>query len=267
MSNLGGGSSWQVPAAFPVLGQEEVHVWRAELAADGARLQALEAILAADERARARRFLHARDGSNFIVARGLLRVILGRYLDRPPQQLRFSYRPYGKPALDSEGSAELCFNLAHSGGLVLYAVTLRREVGIDLERIADRIEFAAIARRFFAPAEQAALAALPPPQLSEGFFNCWTRKEACLKAWGGGLSQPLDQFVVSLVPGEPAALLQAPPSASERSHWTLQAIDPGTGYAAALAVEGCGWAAKLLQLPPDPLRASECPTNLLPDQE
>jgi len=132
--------------------------------------------------------------------------------------------------------------------MALYAVAYRREVGIDLELIRHGLEEEQIADRFFSRREISTLRALPAALRRYAFFLCWTRKEAYIKARGEGLSLPLDQFDVSLIPGEPAALLRTRPDSDEALRWSLQELTPGPpGYAAALAVEGEGWSLALWQ--------------------
>lgn len=165
-------------------------------------------VLSADERERAARFHFLKDREHFIAARGLLRLLLSRYLDLPPQQLSFSYSPYGKPALAGERDCtSLRFNVSHSHGVALYAFTLEREVGVDVEYIRQDVVGESIAEHFFSAQEVTSLRALPAGVQPQAFFNCWTRKEAFIKARGEGLSFPLDQFDVSLVPGEATALI------------------------------------------------------------
>jgi 4'-phosphopantetheinyl transferase len=223
-------------------------VWRASLDLDAARIQDLHCTLTPDEQERADRFHFQKDRDHYIVARGTLRAILGRYLVVEPSALRFCYSSYGKPALaETFGGNELSFNLAHSHQLALYAVTRRREIGVDLEYV--RADFAdeGIAERFFSPREVAALRTVPQNLRKEAFFNCWTRKEAYVKAIGEGLSMPLDQFDVSLAPGEPALLMSTRKDPQEAARWSLQALFPGSGYVAALAVEGHSWQLKCWQ--------------------
>jgi 4'-phosphopantetheinyl transferase len=196
--------------------------------------------LSPDERARAERFHFARDRDHFIAGRGLLRVILARYLETEPGTLRFEYGRHGKPRLASTAGDGIRFNVAHSRGLALYAVAVGRELGVDIERIEPRLE-QGIAERFFSPGEIATLRSLPPPVQREAFFACWTRKEAYVKARGEGLTLGLDQFEVSMCPGEPAALLHTASDPDEARRWSLQELAPGPGYAAALAVEGGDW--------------------------
>lgn len=220
------------------LGGDDVHVWHVSLDTSPLRLSSLWAVLDEAEKARAERFHFARDRVRFVAARGTLRVILGRYLDRDPARIALVYGVQGKPVLDpSAGDARASFNVSHSADLALVAVCLGRQIGVDLERIRPDIAAEDIARRFFSPRENAALSALPPEHRVAAFFNCWTRKEAFVKALGEGLALPLDHFDVSLSPGEPAALLRTAPDPSEAQRWYLAALDAGPDYAAALAVE------------------------------
>jgi 4'-phosphopantetheinyl transferase len=235
------GPPWPAAPHTSTIDRDEVHVWRAALERTPSLMQDLHRNLAADERARAARFYFDRDRDHFIAARGVLRDILGRYLNRAPEGLSFDYGPYGKPALAGDpGVALIRFNVSHSQGLALYAVTRVGDVGVDLERVRLNLAITEIAERFFSPREVAALRALPPAEQRPAFFRCWTRKEAYIKARGAGLSTPLNEFDVSLAPGEPAALLGIRSNPSERPCWSLQDLDAGTGYAAALAVEGRG---------------------------
>jgi len=241
---------WLHPPESLALADDDVHVWRASLNLAAEHMQDLQRTLTADERERAERFHFQKDRERFIVTRGLLRAILSRYLDVEPGQLRFGYSPYGKPALLRESGGEMLrFNLSHSHGLALYAVTRGRAVGIDLEYVRADLANERIAEQFFSPREVAALRALPAGVRAEAFFNCWTRKEAYVKARGEGLSLPLNQFDVSLAPGEPAALVSTRGDPLEAFRWSLQALFPGPGYVAALAVEGHSWRLRCWQWP------------------
>jgi len=219
-----------------------VHVWRTALDVPEAQLRSLWYTLTADERQRAERYVFERDRTHFVVARGLLRVLLGRYLRQDPPHLRFTYGPQGKPALATDmGGMALRFNVSHSHGLALYAITRGREVGVDVERIRAEVAQEKIAERFFSPREVTVLRALPMSLQATAFFACWTRKEAYIKAKGDGLALPLDQFDVSLAPGEPAALLRTAWELQEAACWALQDLAPASGYRAALAVAGHAW--------------------------
>ncbi len=234
----------------PSLPGHEVHVWRASLEASSQRVQELSSLLAADERGRAERFHFERDRAHFIVARGLLRTLLGGYLGLEPEALLFGYGSYGKPHLQAgHTSKELNFNVSHSHGMALLAFAWNRQLGVDIERIRPTVAGEGIAERFFSPHDVACLNALPAGLQAEGFFNCWTRKEAYIKARGEGLSLPLDQFDVSLVPGEPAALLATRIHPREVTRWSLADLEVGAGFKAALAVEGQGWTLRRLAPP------------------
>ena len=243
--------SWDSPPKSLLLPNDAVHVWRTSLCVSATCLRIFEDTLTTDERARAERFYFQKHRERFIAGRGLLRHILSRYLGKEPDQLRFCYNSYGKPALIEEAGAEgLCFNLSHSRGIALYAVTRGREIGIDIEYFRPDVEAEKLAERFFSPREATVLRALPDHLQKEGFFNCWTRKEAYIKAEGKGLAIPLSAFDVSLTPGEPAELLRSQRHPQETSRWCLQALEPATGYAAALAVKGHDWKLKCWQWSP-----------------
>lgn len=244
---------WEAPPASLTLSSTEVHVWRAPLHAEAPRLAQFYATLADDERDRAERFHRQRDRVHYITARGTLRALLGHYLHLAPQQVRLAYNAYGKPELaDHRDAPPLRFNLSHSHELALFGFTHGREIGIDIEYIRPTFAREQIAAQFFSPRENAALRLLPAAQHALGFFNCWTRKEAYIKARGQGLSLPLDQFDVSLAPGEPAVLLQTRDIPQEAARWSLRALAPGPGYLAALAVEGQGWQLRTWRWPGSP---------------
>ena len=233
---------WRRPPGAVRASGDEVHVWRATLRRAPADIAALGRLLSEDERERAARFRFARDRDDFTAARGTLRLILGLYTGRPPSGLRFIYNSFGKPSLeDVAAGGVLRFNLSHAGGVALYAVASGREVGIDLELMREDLECEELAGRFFSRREVAALRALPAEERTRAFFNCWTRKEAYIKARGQGLSLPLDSFDITLSPHEPPALLATRGDAKDSSRWSLRELTIGPGYAAALAVEGSGW--------------------------
>jgi 4'-phosphopantetheinyl transferase len=223
---------------------DQAHVWRVRLDQPDSQVDRLRATLAPDELARADRFAFPQNRRQYTVGRGALRAILAAYLDTTPTAVPIRYTPQGKPYLASSAS-DLRFNLSHSGELALIAVTRGREVGVDVEQVDARGDLEkrlALARRFFSLAEVAALESLPAASQTGAFYACWTRKEAYLKARGGGLLLPLDSFDVSLRPGEPPALLATRDDPAQAARWSLLALDPGPGYAAALAVEGAGFA-------------------------
>lgn len=235
-------NDWSAPPAALVLCNEEIHAWRVELHQPELLVQELFNLLNTEERERAERFHFQKDRNHFIVARGVLRTILGRYLKIPPQQLHFCYNSYGKPALQDEPlPSALRFNVSHSHGLAVYAIAFGREVGVDVEKMRAEVANDEMITRYFSRCEAETIRALASELRTQAFFNCWTRKEAYIKAVGEGLSYPLDQFTVSVIPGEPARLLSARGGAQEVERWSLQELNCSAGYSAALAVEGHGW--------------------------
>lgn len=216
-----------------------VHVWRVDLDISAAGQHQLMQVLDAEEQARAARFRTARLRRHFIAARGALREVLSRYLGTAPERLAFDYGPQGKPSLAAQtGGERLYFNVSHSYGMALIAVTQDTEVGIDIEYLHRTVGGPEIVERFFSPQEVAVFRALPAEVQPHAFLYGWTRKEAFIKARGEGLTLPLDQFSVSLRPGEPARLLEVQWDPDEVTRWTLHHLDPGPDYVAALALQG-----------------------------
>lgn len=207
----------------------EVDVWRATLDEQTPEtLELLRPLLAADELDRASRFFFERDRERYVVGRGILRLLLARYLECAATDLVFTYGPNGKPGLATPGGGRppIFFNVAHSEGLALYAFTRVGEVGIDVERIRDLPDWEQVAEAAFSPQELARLQACPPERRREEFFRAWTRQEAVLKALGTGLGA----------------------SAVERGGaeqgFAVHPLHPGPGYAAALAADPAGrWTA------------------------
>jgi 4'-phosphopantetheinyl transferase len=233
---------WEPAPQRPQLHCDEVHVWRATLSRATVEVEALKGLLSEDELRRAERFHFPHDRTSFVVARGTLREILSLYAGLPPELLRLGYNAFGKPELvGAPGETRVRFNLSHSGGLALYAVAAGREVGVDIEAVRESVPCEELAERFFSRREAAALLALPAGDRRRAFFECWTRKEAYIKARGEGLSLPLDSFDVSLAPGESAALLATRDDRPGAARWSMRELRAGTGYAAAVAVEGGGW--------------------------
>jgi 4'-phosphopantetheinyl transferase len=230
-------SAWLAPPKDLALANNEIHVWRARLDLNAESLERMRSTLAGDEQTRADRFHFDRDRNHFLACRGILRELLGSYLNRSPTSLAFSYGAFGKPALRLEdSSAPIHFNVAHSNGLALLAFARRCEIGIDLESI--RADFAGdeIAQHYFSKQELTELRALPETMRTVGFFECWTRKEAYIKARGLGLQIPLQSFSVSLTPDQPETL-----QSEDASRWKLRSIDVHPAFAGAIAAEGHEW--------------------------
>jgi 4'-phosphopantetheinyl transferase len=222
------------PLSERELPEDYIHVWRAALSVGNTTLQQLVEYLSPQELARSDRFLFESDRLHFIVARGILRELLGEYLKQPPHSIRIEAGAYGKPVVHGEtGASSLRFNLSHSHGLALYAFARGREVGIDVEKIRPEIALQGIESRYFSAQEGRELQKLPDNLRAEGFFLCWTRKEAYLKARGQGLQVPLDSFDVSLTPNEPPNL-----NSADRKRWTIRSCYPHPGFVGALVSEG-----------------------------
>ncbi len=210
----------------------EVVVTRLDLA-PGA-VQALAAVLSGAEQERAGRLHAERDRRRLIVARARLRQLLARRLDTRPESINLVYGPHGKPALACN---TMRFNVSHSEDIAVYAFSRGGEVGVDVEAIRRFREADDIAARTFSRRENEAYTALEPRERPLGFFNCWTRKEALVKAVGHGLSMPLDDIEVTLAPGEPAKLLRLGDRTGERIGWRLRSFRPAPGFVAALATQ------------------------------
>lgn len=229
--------SWEKPPSALSLRRNEIDLWRASLDCDAAVLQRLEATLAPEELARAGKFVFPGDRHYFIAARGMLREILGVYLDCPPATIEIASGSRGKPLLGgapSDNSVD--FNLSHARGLAVYAFARGREVGVDIEAVRPDFAVEQIAERFFSPEEIEELRSLPAGLRAQGFFLCWTRKEAYIKARGEGLQIPLDSFRVTVTPDEPEKLASA-----DGSRWKLHSFQPAGGYVGALVGEGKDW--------------------------
>ena len=245
ISSYGDLSDWEHPTTDLTLRNDEIHVWLAALDVPDARMQELHCLLASDEVERAGRFSFQSDRRHYVVARGLLRCILSHYTKMEPERLLFRHNSFGKPELNGEhNKAVVSFNLSHSHGLALYAVTASRQVGIDLERIRPIAACEKIAKRYFSKWEYAEMAALPSSVWREAFLACWTRKEAYIKARGEGLSISLCRFSVSVAPDEPARLVEIMDEMDRTSNWSLYSLIPAPGYIAAVAIKGCDFRLK-----------------------
>jgi 4'-phosphopantetheinyl transferase len=218
----------------------EVHLWTVRLAASDKRTRDFLDSLPDDERHRAAAFRFEKHKKRFIIGRGLLRALLGSYTGRPPGEIAFRYGAKGKPALQTGEAPLLYFNLAHSEDQIVYALCRDCELGVDLERVRELPEAESLARRFFADEEYNEFLSFSPVQRNAAFFNCWTRKEACLKAMGDGLFAPLDRFQVSLKPGDAAAVLGVDGDGQAAAEWTLLHLTPLEEYVGAIALRAPG---------------------------
>jgi 4'-phosphopantetheinyl transferase len=226
------------PESLPA---DEIHVWRASLDRPAAAVSTLGALLSPAELERAQRMRIDQVRNRFVVGRGLLRTLLGRYVGAPPRELELAYGEFGKPFLIHGGPR---FNLSHSGGVALFAFSSSAEVGVDVEPANRKVEPLRIAGRFFSPSEVQTLRSLPQASQARAFLTCWTRKEAFIKARGDGLGLALDSFDVTLAPSEPPAVTRTAWSAAEPAEWQLEDLsDAAAGTVAAVAARRRGWRA------------------------
>ena len=225
--------AWSLPRRHPDISTQTVHVWRAVIdrLAGAERLRGL---LTVEELDRAAAYHFTRDREHFIASRGLLRLLLGRYLHLDPAQLSLLHAPGRKPELAAEMLAApiLRFNVARSDGVALLAFALDRHVGVDVERVRPDVDADSVAETFFAPVEVAALRALPASLQPAAFFEAWTHKEAYVKATGEGLAHSL-------------AGVRADGSHDHLGRWSIRTLHPAEGYTAALVVEGHDWELRL----------------------
>lgn len=203
-------------------------------AAERARL---ENFLSDAELRRGARLLDPKKRDEFLAGRGLVREVLAELLCVAPREMEFCEGEFGKPYLCGQAGLEdgLRFNVSHAGGKLLVAVSRTREIGVDLEEIREDLAFRPMAERYFSLREKEELFGLDPAEQLKAFYRCWTRKEAYMKGTGSGFSQPSTGFDVSLLPGEPPALLGHRGDPGEVQRWGIVDLDVGPGYCAALA--------------------------------
>nr|ASV46948.1 hypothetical protein [uncultured bacterium] len=214
--------------------ERDIHVWHMELAAPDCVLARAADVLSPAETERAGRFVHRRLRDAFVLARAGLRGVLARYVGVAPERIELALGAAGKPSL-SDPASDVQFNVSHAGSIAAYAVTRHVSLGVDIERIRPLPDYAALAAYAFSRAECADLARLPEHQREAGFFDCWVRKEAFVKAVGLGLLLPLDSFRVTLLPGEAPAVHAPPTGPGAAAAWYLHAYRPAPGYTGAVA--------------------------------
>ncbi len=216
----------------------DVHLWVVRLEATEDNFARSLACLSPDETARAERFYFPRHRRAFVLGRAALRALTAGYLGIERAEVDFVYGPQGKPALAPSLKNDACslrFNVSNSGDLAAYAFTSGCDIGVDVEQNRPLSDLENIAHRFFSPEETAELLEVSEEERTSAFFRCWTRKEAYIKAMGGGLSIPLESFQVTLRPGVAARMVSLGGSDAAACSWTLDNFDPAPGYAGAIA--------------------------------
>jgi 4'-phosphopantetheinyl transferase len=222
-----------------------VHVWAYALDDTDANVDAWSRLLSSDETVRAGRFVRREDRARWVVARGILRHLLGRYCGVEPVDVAFEYGVAGKPAVAASAPASVAFNMAHSHDRALLAVTAGAPVGIDLEQRRDHFDPLPLAHRFFHGAELDAILAAPADRQRDAFFRHWVAKESVLKAQGVGLSFPLERFCVTFEGEGTVARVRSRDPATLSPDWVVRMLPLETGWHGAVALGGEGWAMRL----------------------
>lgn len=219
-------------------GTHDVEIVTSELSPGAEGLDVLAGLLSDAERQRASRFVFDRDRRRFIVSRGRLRQLLAARLGVAPESVELTYGAHGKPAVTvGPADPDLRFNVSHCDDLAVYAFSYGVDIGVDVEAIRVIPDADRIAARFFSRRESETYRALDARDKPVGFFNCWTRKEAFIKALGDGLGHRLDSFDVSLAPDEPAAILRVGATAGDECDWRMESFAPAPGFVAAVVTE------------------------------
>jgi 4'-phosphopantetheinyl transferase len=236
-------SGWAVRFTPPPLTDDEVHLWRVAVPAEGAVPALWSGLLTPAEQEEVSRKRIAADARRTLTGRACRRLLLASYTGHPAHALVFSSTQTGRPQLMSP-AANLEFNVSHSGDWVILGFAAGQRIGVDVERERD-VECNDLVSHFFSAAERTAWAELSTSERRRAFYAAWTRKEAYLKALGLGLSRSLDSFTVEFRPGRECALLSCEHDALAPERWLLRSIDLAPGYACALAVETGGAALQL----------------------
>lgn len=226
----------------------EVHVWLAILGGPPVAVRSLQPLLNPEEQQRADRFKVEPAREQFVVSRGLLRVVLGKYLNSDPREVAFTVTSHGKPELAN--NSDLQFNLSHTEGLTAIGVTRLGRIGVDVERIQRKVNALELAQRFFSSKETDWVRSRSEEERVPSFLACWTAKEAYVKAHGEGLSIPLDGF--SCIPGrsERRVQLEVFGSVEESRRWSMWRLEVPAEFKGAVAVEAADCIVRMGQLAP-----------------
>jgi 4'-phosphopantetheinyl transferase len=224
------------------LEENKVIIWLLDLNKTVFDLAWLVSLLSDSELKKSQKLVFDKDKKRYIVSHGILRILLGKYIGLPPGFVEYRFNRYGKPELNVDINPEkIKFNLSHSHEKILFAFSRGRELGVDIEYLDPKFPTSDISKRFFSPQEVQELINLPKEQQIQGFFKCWTQKEAYIKAKGMGLSIPLDSFDVSVSPVDPAGLISNKNEPLEIFKWKIQEIQIEGNYASAICAEGNDW--------------------------
>jgi 4'-phosphopantetheinyl transferase len=215
-------AQWTVPDnPLQSPAENEVHVWRVEHNAEKPNAQKWRNVLAEEERKHADRFCFEADRHSYTVTRGILRTLLGKYLQLAPKALILTAGRFGKPGLsESQNEKRIAFNVSHSGHYSLLVFGIDVQLGVDVEHVRTRNNIVEVAKTIFSQGEYANFMSLSDLDRDRAFFRAWTRKEAFVKGIGEGLSIPLDHVEID-----------------GTDEWSLHDICVHDDYAAALAVK------------------------------
>lgn len=213
----------------------QVHVWSIDKDKHINKLPFYWSVLNETEKEKASKYRFENDHNCAVISRGILRILLGTYLKTSPKNINFQFGDYGKPTIIA---SNIEFNISHSANSIVMAFTLKSKIGIDVEYTKKSIDVKKISEHFFSKEEISSLLSLHKNYQQQAFYNCWTRKEAFIKALGCGLSFPLDQFVVSLDSTKNASLLATKWDEKEKDNWVLKTFNPQENYIGAVSVKG-----------------------------
>lgn len=225
---------WHKPDDEWALADNEAQVWKLSSLTSADKIPVLHLWLSAEEKERALRFHFRKDYNTYVIARGMLRYLLGKYMAADPRHIQFFYNEQGKPYIDPDYNLQ--FNVSHSAETIIIGFVKEHLIGVDIEYNEQPVEVKQVAGSFFSPNEVEALFSLPEATQLESFYNCWTRKEAFIKAKGGGLSIPLDQFEVSLIPGDKPELKSILWDMQDVPNWHMVSFSVGATYTCASMV-------------------------------
>lgn len=212
------------------------HLWYASFSNNTNNLSYYLELLSADEIKKASKFKFEINQQQFIIARGILRLLSGKYLNIKPNAIDFKYGEYGKPEYGFH--SDLKFNISHSGDLIVLGFVKDFDIGVDVEKVKNDFDVLEIASNFFSALEIETLKKVPKAQQVEYFYRCWTRKESFIKAKSLGLSFPLDSFSVCIHSDKKSELLETKWDAAEKHQWKLFTLSPKPDYLSAISIQG-----------------------------
>jgi len=232
---------WSTGPTAPVLGEDELHVWRVALPPTSAEehIASLHQLLSAEEEERLNKFRVGEVRNRYVTSRGMLRVLLGLYLREAPGQLHLRHDPHGKPILSQPAETlPLAFSVSHSGAWLLFAFARRSGVGVDVEQVKGERRVTEIAERFFASDEYERIIACTGAAQARAFYRLWVRKEAYAKATGERLLDALKQSVRELgLAGEESRTSKGSDEGG-KAYWSQFSLSVGEDYEAAVIAQG-----------------------------